>query len=160
VALLAIVVLVLGCAVRWRALELMRHVRRVVSPAPLTVDFHSTAPVARYDWLSAHLDEGDVVMADPGLCYHLPALTGCRVVASAHREQFGVDHRQRHAGVDRLLHNRLSDEQLETIIAKYHATHVLLDDRNSTPEVKAQLRRLCDEVGSSQGLRLYATGRK
>ena len=42
-------------------------------------------------------------------------------------------------------------------MAKYHATHVLLDDRNSTPEVKGQLRRLCYEVGSSQGLRLYAT---
>lgn len=158
--LFAIVVLALGTGVRYRKNDLMVHIQRVVTLHPLSVDFRSTAPVARYDWLAHHLHEGDVVLAQGLVGFPLPALTGCRVMEVLRPEQRGVDHQQRRRDVERFLQEPLSDVELEGIIHKYNATHVLLDEKVTPqlrPKLKKQLERLCRLVDTRDGVSLYAT---
>lgn len=113
----------------YRTHEVAMHLRRAYDP-PLK--FHAyRSPIQPFFFLSNHLDNTDIVMADDTTGWVIPAITGAKIVAQQKGDPLiTAEINVRRQSARSFLYRPISTRERVAIVRRYRVTHILLDDGN------------------------------
>ncbi|MCB9365845.1 MAG: hypothetical protein H6508_01465 [Calditrichaeota bacterium] len=106
-----------------------------------------------------YLDSQDVVMVEDTVGWRFPAVTGARLVAQAKGNPLMIDDvAARRQDVVTFFSGPVTLEERHSLLAKYHCTHILVDDTYSerhTPDLDADLSALAELEYETPPWKLY-----
>ncbi len=160
VGLVAVALLGVALPDRWR--QAQAHLGRLEWQGRLIPGYRS--PTQKFFLLGEHLAPGDVLMAYPIDAWCLTAIAGAKTVAPIHSLSyilpgFGAERLARVADVEAFFTGDISLEERRALLAKYGATHILVNhyfgDRWGEA-FERDLDALATEVARQDNLVLYA----
>ena len=102
------------------------HVRRMVDK-PLKIHGYYS-PVAPYLFISEYLTDTDIVFVNAEEGWVIPALTGAKIIEPLHSSPtIGEEILDRKRDVAQFFYHHLTLEERQTMIAKYGATHIMVN---------------------------------
>ena len=159
VGLVAVALLAAALPYRWR--EARAHLGRLEWQGRLIPGYRS--PTQKFFFLDEHLAPGDVLMAYPIDAWCVTAIAGAKTVAPIHSLSYivpglGPERLDREADVEAFFTGEISLEERQALLAKYGATHILVnhyfDDRWGEA-FERDLDALATEVARNENLVLY-----
>jgi len=99
------------------------------------------SPTAPLQHLASCLDRNDIVFSDRFTSWGIPAFTGARIVALMHTPPHVTDNSARINDTETFFALRTTPEERQRLLHKYHATHLLFDERH-TPDHGALIHNL------------------
>ncbi len=95
------------------------------TPLPAVSGYEN--PLDNYNQVRNFLNTGDIVLSDPLTSWLIPAFTGAKIVALYHNSPMVRDNNIRTQDVLEFYDVKTATQDRKNIIAKYSATHVLLN---------------------------------
>lgn len=107
-------------------------------PRPLVRKYKD--PLDNYEQIRNQLNANDIVLSDPLSCWLIPAFTGAKIVVLYHNNPMVADNDIRTKDVLRFYDGQTTLQVRKQIIAKYSASHVLLNRDRMADKIANRVR--------------------